>query len=78
MTLVSLEHLTADADRVGPYHCEGDDARHRAVVHPVMDGAPLHQHVASLEAHAGAIELHVDLASRSSLKSTRGDNYNYR
>jgi hypothetical protein len=39
---------------------EGDDARHRALVHPVVDGAPLHQHVASLEVHAGAIPLLFD------------------
>src|SRR5262249_33915876 len=59
---MSLEHLTAGGDRLGRYLREGDDARGRALVHPVMDGAPLHQHVASLEVHAGAVELHVDLA----------------
>src|SRR5215469_10281200 len=62
ITLVGLEHLTADGDRLRRYHCEGDDARHRAVVHPVMEGAPLHQHVTSLEVHTGAVKLHVDLA----------------
>jgi hypothetical protein len=31
-------------------------------VHPVVDGALLHQHVAGLEVHVGAVELHVDLA----------------
>ena len=57
---VGLEHLTADGDRLGRYLREGDDARHRALVHPVVDGAPLHQHVASLEVHAGAIPLLFD------------------
>ena len=57
-----VEHLTADGDRLGRHQHKGDDARRRALVHPVVDGAPLHQHVAGLEAHAGAVELHVDLA----------------
>ena len=43
-----LEHLTAGSDRLGPYLREGDHARRRACVHPAVDGAPLHQYVASL------------------------------
>jgi hypothetical protein len=57
-----VEHLTADGDRLGRHQHKGDDAWRRALVHPIVDGASLHQHVAGLEAHAGAVELHVDLA----------------
>src|SRR6516165_10576350 len=57
-----LEHLTADGNRLGRYLREGDDARRRALVHPVVNGAPLHQHVASLEVHAGAVDFHFDPA----------------
>jgi hypothetical protein len=57
-----VEHLAAGGDRLCRHQHEGDDAGRRALVHPVVDGAPLHQHVAGLEVHAGAVELHVDLA----------------
>src|SRR5215469_14945266 len=60
--LNGFEHLTAGGDRLGRYLREGDDAGRRALVHPVVDGAPLHQHVASLKVHAGAVKLHIDLA----------------
>src|SRR5262249_27632723 len=57
-----VEHLAAGGDRLCRHQHEGDDAGHSALVHPVVDGAALHQHVAGLEAHAGAVELHIDLA----------------
>src|SRR5262249_51331208 len=60
--LDGFEHLTAGGDRLGRYLREGDDAGRRALVHPVVDGAPLHQHVASLKVHAAAVKLHIDLA----------------
>ena len=41
---------------------ERDHARRAALVHPVVDGAALHQHVAGLQVHAADVELHVDLA----------------
>src|SRR5262249_56003177 len=58
-----VEHLTACGDRLGRYLREGDDAGRRALVHPVVDGAALDQHVAGLEVHAPpVVELHIDLA----------------
>src|SRR6476659_10942434 len=57
-----VKHLTAGGHRLGRHQHEGDDAGRGALVHPVVDGAPLHQHVAGLEVHASAVELHVDLA----------------
>src|SRR5262249_11429723 len=55
--------FAAGSDRLAGHQHEGDDAGRRALVHPVVDGAALHQHVAGLEVHALAIvELHVDLA----------------
>src|SRR5262249_45693627 len=57
-----VEHLAAGGDRLCRHQHEGDDAGRRALVHPVVDGAALHRHVARLEVHAGAVDLHVDLA----------------
>src|SRR5262245_24052810 len=57
-----VEHLAAGGGRLCRHQHEGDDAGRRALVHPVVDGAALHQHVAGLEVDAGAVELHVDLA----------------
>src|SRR5262245_11328768 len=41
---------------------KGNDAGHGTAVHPVVDGAPLNQHVASLEMNHSSVEVHVDLA----------------
>src|SRR6516162_7227430 len=58
-----VEHLTACGDRLGRYLREGDDAGRRALVHPVVDGAALDQHIAGLGVHAPpVVELHIDLA----------------
>ena len=60
--LVRMQRLAAGGDRLGGDEREGDHARRAARVHPVVDGAALHQHVAGFEMHALAVELHVDLA----------------
>src|SRR6185312_6425684 len=56
------ERFAAGGDGFCGHERESDDARLLAVVHPVMNGAALHQHVAGLQVHAADVELHVDLA----------------
>src|SRR5450755_351757 len=56
------ERLAANGHRLRGDERERDHARLFALVHPVVDGAALHQHVAGLQVHAADVELHVDLA----------------
>jgi len=56
-----VECLAVDFDRFGVNQDERDSARLRAGVDPVVNRAPLNQHVASLEVHEFAVlQLHVD------------------
>src|SRR5215470_3853742 len=57
-----VEHLAAGGDGLRGDQHERDHARLGTFVHPVMDGAALHQHVTGLQMHGLAVELHVDLA----------------
>src|SRR5437667_12047816 len=56
------EDLAAGLDGLGVDQDDREHAGRGAAVDPVVDGAPLHHHVAGLETDERVVQLHLDLA----------------
>src|SRR5207247_4384380 len=55
-------HRTQILHRLRSHEHESDYARLGPAVHPVVNGAALHEHIARAQMNHRAVELHVDLA----------------
>src|SRR5262245_13360346 len=59
-----VEGLAASFNRLGGDENDGEQARIRAAIHPVVDGSALNHDVAGFEMHHGVFQLHVDLSGQ--------------